>query len=176
MIQMYKRHPTQLIKNMSFKVHKMLNDPRVKARVEENVTVDRKYDVPFIAGYSNDAKTIYIDRHFDSMWGKIDVTPYLLIHEKTEKALLDYYGLTYQQAHHLATHNERMHVLADGLDWRKYSDHYSPYVKSLEDEHLSKIPPDLDLQPYKDEHDHNYEKLLALQNKEIKFSKVKLRV
>jgi len=172
---MHKRH-TDLIKVLTFKAHKMLIDPRVIARVNEKVTVNRKYDVPFIAGYSTDGKTIYIDRHFNPMWGKVDVTPFLLIHEKTEKALLDYYHLDYQQAHHLATHNEHMHVDEAGLDWRKYTDHYDPYEKNLEHEHLTKVPPDLDLEPYRDEHDPNFKKLVELQKKEIKFDKVNKRV
>jgi len=172
---MHKKH-TQLIKDLTFKAHRMLNDPKVKARVNEKVTINRNYDVPFIAGYSKDGKTIYIDRHFNPMFGKIDVTPYLLIHEKTEKALLDYYHLDYQQAHHLATHNEHMHVNADGIDWRKYTDHYDPYEKGLEHEHLTKVPPDLDLEPYKDEHDANFKRLEQLQQKSAKFSRVDKRV
>jgi len=167
---------TQLIKVLSFKGHAMLSDPEVQKRIEEKVTVNRKYDVPFIAGYSNDGKTIYVDRHFNPMFDKVDVMPYLLIHEKTEKALLDLYHLDYQQAHHLATHNEHMHVKADGLNWKDYTKHFDVYEKNLEHEKLTKVPPDLDLEPYRDEKDENLKRLEQLQQKSAKFSRVDKRV
>ena len=167
---------TQLIKVLSFKAHKMLSDPRVQKRVDEKVTINRKYDVPFIAGYSKDGKTIYIDRHFNPMFGDINVMRFLLIHEKTEKALLDFYNLDYQQAHHLATHYEHQQVDLAGINWREYTKHFSVYEKNLEHEHLTKVPPDLDLEPYKDEHDSNFKKLEDMQKKEIKFDRVNKRV
>ena len=167
-----RKHKVHLIKALSFKAHKMLTDPRVEARVEKKIPIVTKYDVPYVAGYAKDSKTIYFDRHFDPMWGKIDVTPYLLIHEKTEKALIDFYDLDYQEAHHLATHNEHMHVKADGLKWLEYCKFFKPYIKDLAHEHLTKVPPDLDLTPYQDEKDSNLQKLKDLQNKEKKFSRV----
>ena len=135
---------------MSFKAHKMLADPRVIKRVATKVAVDHDYDVPYVAGYSKDGKTIYIDRHFPLKMGKVDIEPYILTHEMTEKALIDIYHLEYQDAHHLATHAEKMHAAKDDLDWKKYSAHCEKYFKPLENERLEKVPVDLDLTPYKD--------------------------
>src|SRR4029077_3212458 len=51
------------------------------------------YDVPYIAGYSADGRTVFIDRHlprtFRSWTQTIRVVPFLLVHEIIEKALLD---------------------------------------------------------------------------------------
>ena len=42
---------------------------------------------------------------------------------------------------------------AAGLRWRDYDRFMQKHVKSIGDERLSKIPADLDLKPYRDEHD-----------------------
>lgn len=146
---------------MSFKAHRMLTDPRVVKRVDEPVKIDHTYDIPFIAGYSRDGKTIYIDRHFPEKMGKVDIVPYLLTHEKTEKALIDVFGLDYQQAHHLATHAERVHTDKDGIDWEKYEKHCTSYEKPLDHEKIERVPRDLDLTPYRDEKDPDYQKLVS---------------
>ena len=55
--------------------------------------VDRTYDIPYIAGYSVDGKTIFIDRHlpltFRSWTKRIRIEPFILTHELVEKVLLD---------------------------------------------------------------------------------------
>jgi hypothetical protein len=49
------------------------------------------YDVPYIAGYSTDGKTVFIDRHlprsFRWLLKTVRVEPFLLTHEIVEKAL-----------------------------------------------------------------------------------------
>jgi hypothetical protein len=64
----------------------------VKALRKRVRKVDHSYDIPYIAGYSKDARTIYIDRHlprsFRSWTSRVYVTPFLLTHEIVEKALL----------------------------------------------------------------------------------------
>jgi len=64
--------------------------------------INTEYEIPFLAGYSNDGRTIYIDkrlpRWFTLKNGKaIDVHKYLAVHERTEKILLgDGIFLTHQ--------------------------------------------------------------------------------
>ncbi len=42
---------------------------------------------------------------------------------------------------------------AAGISWRDYDRFMQHYVKRAADERLTKVPPDLDLKPYRDEHD-----------------------
>ena len=60
-------------------------------------TLDRKHDVPYLAGYSTDGKTIYIDRHMPSSFrcdGRdINTDRYLILHEEVEKTLIDQLNL-----------------------------------------------------------------------------------
>jgi excinuclease ABC subunit B len=73
--------------------------------------VDRSHDIPFIAGSSKDGKTIFIDRHlpptFTHLLKKIRIEPFIVVHEKVEKALLDELGLHYLHAHQIALRMER---------------------------------------------------------------------
>ncbi len=42
---------------------------------------------------------------------------------------------------------------AAGIRWRDYDRFMQKYVKRIGDERLTKVPADLDLKPYRDEHD-----------------------
>ena len=68
----------------------------------KRIKLDRKHDVPYLAGYSRDGKTIYIDRHlpksFVCQGRKIQVDHFLILHEAVEKSMLDELGLHYQHA------------------------------------------------------------------------------
>jgi hypothetical protein len=61
--------------------------------IRHRVGVNRDYDIPYIAGYSRDGNTVFIDRHlprsFRWLAKTVRVEPFLLIHEIVEKALLD---------------------------------------------------------------------------------------
>jgi hypothetical protein len=57
----------QLPKVSSMKVFNILSDPRFVKEFSKPYKVDRSYDIPYVAGYSTDCKTIYIDRHFKKM-------------------------------------------------------------------------------------------------------------
>ncbi len=120
-------------------------------------TIDRVHDVPYLAGYSLDGKTIYIDRHlprsFPYKGRAIAVDRYLLLHEEVEKTLIDQLDLHYQHAHQIATRAEEAAVRADGVSWRAYDRFMQQFVKQAGDERLTKLPVDLDLKPYRDEHD-----------------------
>ena len=119
--------------------------------------LDRTHDVPYLAGYSQDGQTIYIDRHLPRMMAykgrKVEVDRYLIMHEEVEKTLIDQLGLHYLHAHQIATRAEEAAVRADGILWRDYDRFMQKYVKAIGDERLNKVPEDLDLKPYRDEHD-----------------------
>ena len=122
-------------------------------------SIDRDHDIPYLAGYSLDSKTIYIDRHLPRTFvyrgRKIAVDRYLLLHEEVEKTLIDQLDLHYQHAHQIATRAEEAAVRADGVSWRAYDRFMQQYVKQMGDERLARLPPDLDLKPYRDEHDYD---------------------
>ncbi len=123
----------------------------------KRVRVDRRHDVPYLAGYSRDGKTIYIDRHLPKSFrfrGKaIAVDRYLVMHEAVEKTLIDQLNLHYQHAHQIATRAEEAAVRADKISWRAYDCFMQQYVKQVGDERLTRLPADLDQKPYRDEHD-----------------------
>ena len=119
--------------------------------------LDRRHDVPYLAGYSLDGGTIYIDRHLPRTMNykgrKIEVDRFLIMHEEVEKTLIDQLGLHYLHAHQIATRAEQAAVRAAGTTWRDYDRFMQKYVKTIGDERLTKVPKDLDLKPYRDEHD-----------------------
>ncbi len=118
---------------------------------------DRNHDIPYLAGYSLDGKTIFIDRHlppsFRYQGREIDVDRYLVLHEEVEKTLIDQLGLHYLHAHQIALRAEQAAVRAAAVEWRAYDEFMQKFIKRMGDERLSKVPRDLDLKPYRDEHD-----------------------
>jgi hypothetical protein len=129
----------------------------VKALRKRVRKVDHSYDIPYIAGYSKDARTIYIDRHlprsFRSWTSRVYVTPFLLTHEMVEKALLDELDLHYVHAHQIGLRTERAAVEAAGISWRTYEGFMKKHEKAIEEEKLQRVPRDLDLTPYRDTKD-----------------------
>src|SRR3954452_14662171 len=65
--------------------------------------VNRQFDIPYIAGYSVDGYTVFIDRHlprsFRWLLRTVRVEPFLLTHEIVEKALRDELRLHFLHAH-----------------------------------------------------------------------------
>jgi hypothetical protein len=118
---------------------------------------DRKHDIPYLAGYSQDGETIYIDRHmppsFKFRGRTVETDRFLVLHEEVEKTLIDQLGLHYLHAHQIATRAEQAAVRAAGVSWRAYDRFMQKNVKRAGDERLSKVPADLDTKPYRDEHD-----------------------
>jgi len=140
-------------------VSSLMLDRALDAIEKRAGTIDRDHDIPYLAGYSLDGKRIYIDRHLPPSFAfrrrEIRVDRYLLLHEEVEKALIDQLGLHYQHAHQIATRAEEAAVRADGISWRAYDRFMQQYVKTIGDERLEKLPDDLDLKPYRDEHDYD---------------------
>jgi len=124
-----------------------------------NYKIDRSHDIPYLAGYSKDGKTIYIDKDvpkgFKNRAGKfIETDKYLILHESIEKLLIDTYNEIYQLAHQIALRIERTAVESNGISWKEYNDFMMKYIKELEDmDSYKNVPKDLDLTPLKNEHD-----------------------
>jgi hypothetical protein len=119
--------------------------------------VNREYDIPYIAGYSVDGHTVFIDRHlprqFRWLMRTVRVEPFLLTHEVVEKALLDELRLHYLHAHQIAVRAERDAVKAAGVSWWAYQRFMKQHERQIEEENLMKVPAGLDLTPYRDEKD-----------------------
>src|SRR5579863_8762622 len=97
--------------------------------------LDRDHDIPYLAGYSLDGKTIYIDRHlprtFTYKGRAIEVDRYLILHEEVEKTLIDQLHLHYQHAHQIATRAEEAAIRADRVSWRAYDHFMQKFVKEM---------------------------------------------
>ena len=98
----------------------------------KRVKLDRTYDIPYLAGYSKDAKTIYIDRHmpesFISNGCTIQTDRFLILHETVEKTLIDQLKLRYQFAHQIALRAEQAAVRADKTSWKEYDCFTQKYI------------------------------------------------
>jgi hypothetical protein len=135
-------------------------------------TVSHDYDIPYVAGYSIDGKTVFIDRHLPRTirWRgtTIRVEPFLITHEIVEKALLDELKLHYLHAHQIAMRAERDAVKASGVSWRTYQSFMKKHEKPIEEEKLIRVPRDLDLTPYRDEKDFGLLKRLVRRETEAR--------
>lgn len=131
---------------------------RAMAAIHRRKRIDHRHDVPYLAGYSTDGATIYIDRHLPKTYTtrsgrRVRIERFLLLHEAVEKALIDEVGLHYQHAHQIATRAEQAAVRSEGLSWSEYDRFTQRYVKTMGSERVTRPPPDLDLRPYLDERD-----------------------
>jgi hypothetical protein len=141
------------------------------AAILQRKKLDRSFDIPYLAGYSRDGRTIYIDRHvprsFTARGRRVKVDPFLILHESVEKAILDELHLHYQHAHQIALRAEEAAVRAAGVSWREYDRFMQRHIKEADDEQLARIPADLDIKPYRDEHDmqllHRMQRQIARQ-------------
>ena len=140
-------------------VSTLMLDRALDAIVRRVKNLDRNHDIPYLAGYSIDGKTIYIDRHMPRSMKfrgrEVNTDRFLLLHEEVEKTLIDQLNLHYLHAHQIATRAEEAAVRAAGVGWREYDRFMQKYVKRIGDERLTKVPADLDLKPYRDEHDYD---------------------
>ncbi|MEO9214662.1 MAG: hypothetical protein ABI227_03285 [Rhodanobacter sp.] len=121
--------------------------------------LDREHDIPFLAGYSRDGKTIYIDRYLPKSFTfrdrPIEVDRFLILHEEVEKTLIEQLGLHYLHAHQIAIRAEEAAVNAERITWTAYDRFMQKYVKSIDDERMTRVPADLELKPYRDYHDYD---------------------
>lgn len=134
----------------------LLRFPEVGAALRVPRVINRRHEVPYLAGSSNDGRTVYIDRGLPERIDGIPLDKYLEVHEATEWALW-HAGRTvpklreyshYEPSHHLATAAEQYALLADGHDWAEYRRGLEPYYEPTEREALVDVPPDLAEYPY----------------------------
>ena len=151
--------PHKKLKIPEWYISTLMMDRALDAVVRRAKKLDRNHDIPYLAGYSRDGKTIYIDRHMPSSFryrGRdINTDRYLILHEEVEKTLIDQLNLHYLHAHQIASRAEQAAVRAAGISWRDYDRFMQKNVKRMGDERLGKVPADLDLKPYRDEHDYD---------------------
>jgi hypothetical protein len=131
-------------------VRALLSAP-VWALFERPFRVDVLHDIPYLAGYSVDGSVIFIDRNIPVEL--VSLIPFLLIHERVEKALIDGTMADYQEAHAVATFVEHIVVSDAGLNPDEYEAVLKPYIRSADHESVTNPPWNLDLTPYEDEHD-----------------------
>lgn len=130
------------------------------SEILKRVHLDRDHDIPYLAGYSVDRSRIYIDRHLqkvftDHLGHRHEVDKFLILHEATEKAMIDSWGLHYQHAHQIALRAEEAAVRAAGIEWRDYDRFMQQWIKRADSDKVTKVPANLDLTPYLDENDHD---------------------
>jgi hypothetical protein len=158
-VDCHPKAPHRKIRVPDWYVSALMLDRALDAILRRVKNLDREHDIPYLAGYSMDGKTIYIDRHLPRTFRfrrrDIAVDRYLILHEEVEKTLIDQLGLHYLHAHQIATRAEQAAVRADQILWRDYDRFMQKYVKRAGDERLDKVPADLDLKPYRDEHDYD---------------------
>lgn len=138
------------------------------------------FDIPYVAGYSENGGTIFIDKDMPEGYTSkksgtfVATDRYLIVHEAIEKILLLYFkqyaptGHLYQLAHQVALRNERLAVETDGHDWDEYNAFMMKWVKKVVDLEITNVPEDLDLEPYIDEDDFQ---LLAKMQSDRKYKK-----
>lgn len=78
---------------------------------------------------------------------------FIILHETIEKILIDKLKLQYQFAHQVALLVEQSAVRADKISWKAYDRFMQMYIKNIGDETLKNVPKNLDIKPYRDEHD-----------------------
>jgi len=158
-------------------VSSLMMERALDAVVRRVENLDREHDIPYLAGYSRDGKTIYIDRHMPKTFryrGRdIETDRFLILHEEVEKTLIDQLDLHYLHAHQIATRAEQAAVRAAEIEWRAYDRFMQKHVKTIGDERLTKVPADLDEKPYRDEHDTD---LLARMNAAIDKNRVPKKI
>ena len=159
------RRAAKKLRAPEWQVSSFMMDRALEAVVRQISKLDRNHDIPYLAGYSKDGKTIYIDRHMPKSFSfrrrRVKTDRFLILHEAVEKTLMDHLGLRYLHAHQIATRAEQAAVRAAGISWDAYDRFMRMYVKSIGDERLGKVPRDLDLKPYRDERDNEVLRRIA---------------
>lgn len=133
---------------------KVIND--IAALVAE-ATINRDYQLPYVAGVSNDNKIIYVGCDVPEMLsdGANDFHSDAGVawHELGEKYFMDQFGLVYDDAHALVTWmiEQPMVTQIMRLNFGGYQRAFDPYVIADEHERLTHVPPDLFMGPYEDD-------------------------
>lgn len=162
---MYEKKGTHPIKNgaerrayhrADWEIGTAMMDHAIRS-IRARVNLERGYDIPYLAGYSLDGHTIFIDRHMPKSFvfrgRKVNTDRFLIVHEAVEKSLIQLLGMHYLTAHQIALRAEQAAVRAEGITWAAYDGFMQDYIKVIGDENLTQVPDLLDLTPYRDFHD-----------------------
>ena len=135
------RHTPALVRELK----RLLDEPAIKAYMDRPYSVSYSYKIPLTGGSSVSGRIYYIDPDVP-----VSFRPYILEHERVEKALRDVKGMKYARAHELATVAERLKVEADKRDWVGYKKAIAMPVRSNEKRGQEKLPAGFDLGPYRE--------------------------
>ncbi len=124
-------------------------------KIISKFNINTGYDIPFIAGYSKDGKTVYIHRavpkQIETDGITLDAISLISIHEILEKMLIDYLGIDYLEAHQLAIAIEEAYLKSYGGQWVDYDRVMDKIKQDLDKLPIQSVPSDLDLTPYERE-------------------------
>ena len=128
---------------------KLLDDPKAKAYLSRKYTVEER-PMPLTGGSSLDGRTYYLDPSLAKPvkigTRTVDLRPFVLSHERTEKVLRDLFGMSYNRAHELATMAEHQKVTAAGISWNLYKRTVAKPVRQDEKERVT-LPKNFDMGP-----------------------------
>jgi hypothetical protein len=89
-----RREARKKLRTPEWQVSSFMMDRALEAVVRQISKLDRNHDIPYLAGYSKNAKTIYIDRHMPKSFvfrrRRIKTDRFLILHEAVEKTLMDH--------------------------------------------------------------------------------------
>ena len=157
-------------------VTEILRHPVVERMMLRLFKIDVSYDIPYVAGYSQDGTIIYIDRDvpktFEWAGRQVLTSKFLCDHEHTEKSVIDAIrearerelqrllillrmtgpdDQVYYHAHGVATTFEEYDVTTNigpsGLKF--YNDLMVKQVKRAGEESIKRVPAELDMTPYR---------------------------
>jgi hypothetical protein len=131
-------------------------DKRVETLAKQIIKKAKRnynYDIPYLAGYSNNAKTLYFDRHVPTTFSykgkRHNLHNFILWHESVEKATMMIHKLGYKASHKIARKAEYDKVKEAGIPVKFYRKFCGKWIKWAGHEKLNKVPKDLDLMPYR---------------------------
>lgn len=120
----------------------------------EKLNLDFSYDIPYLAGYSSDGKTIYVDK--DCVPKSSFDLQALSLHEYVEKSLFElfkYRENLYFKAHQIALRVEELFVVSMKSEtyWNSYQyEIMSELIDKSANKKTFNLPERLDSTPYKD--------------------------
>lgn len=125
-------------------LHHALSHPAVQAVLEQPAQEDFTHHIPLTGGSNVSGTTYYGDKSLPT-----SLRPFVMVHERVEKAVRSGLGLKYPEAHKLATAAEKMAVEHAGHNWAAYKKAVDGPVRRDENEPQADVPPDLDHGPFK---------------------------
>ena len=145
----------------------VLSKEHFKAAVDKilgKVRVFEQYTIPYLAGYSKtSAKIVFIDKNFpklskvkmqDGSYQKINLRPFIVLHEAIEKALLKsvpYTERRYLRTHQIAQRIEKDFVESHGISWQDYQHRVlKNEIARANRQKVELVPKDLDYTPYEE--------------------------